>query len=140
MCEELERQFPCRLESVTKGRHVVDAALTAWGIARDDGGSGVRSDVLLVAAELLANAARACRGDIVLSISAHRRSIRILVCDDSAQPAIQRPAPTDGGRGLAIVDALAAHWGQRAFDGSSKAVWATISLPSGSELAVACRL
>ncbi|MEU9758287.1 ATP-binding protein [Streptomyces sp. NPDC047985] len=104
--------------------------LAAWGWPRD----GERTDAAaLVVAELAANAAvhgrREGRGfRLGLGLLPDGR-LRIEVTD----PRGERPVSgacreaEEGGRGLVIVDALAANWGVRPHRPSGKTVWAEIS-------------
>lgn len=142
MCESVELVLDCRFESVADGRHLLGVVLDRWGVAAPVPTSELRGDVLLVASELLANAARACRDRIVLTVEAHRDHIRLDVRDDSPARAVPRPSSPEQltGRGLAIVAALSTEWGQSPYDGATKKVWSDIGLPTGSTLAVECRL
>ncbi|MCX5344350.1 ATP-binding protein [Streptomyces atratus] len=103
--------------------------LVAWGWPRD----GERIDAAaLVVAELAANAVmhgrldgRGFRLGLVLLPSGR---LRIEVTDPCGErlPAACREA-VEGGRGLIIVDALAADWGVHPYPPSGKTVWAEVS-------------
>ncbi|GAA2285453.1 hypothetical protein GCM10010415_64300 [Streptomyces atrovirens] len=102
--------------------------LAEWGHPH---GTETHDTVVLVVAELAANAVlhgRVPGRDFALSLSydAARGAVRIEVTDTHpAQPARKAPdADEDGGRGLVLVDALAADWGVRDRPGPGKTVWA----------------
>ncbi|MFH8475563.1 ATP-binding protein [Streptomyces sp. NPDC018000] len=103
--------------------------LVAWGWPRD----GERTDaVALVVAELAANAVMHGRLDgrgfrLGLALLPSGR-LRIEVTDPCGErlPSASREA-VEGGRGLVIVDALAADWGVHPYPPSGKTVWAEVS-------------
>lgn len=80
-------------------------------------------DLVLLTDELVANALQ--HGSSPREVRLLRRSgvLRIEVDDGSAIPARTRTPSTDGGRGLLLVDALAAGWGQDVRE-NGKTVWA----------------
>jgi anti-sigma regulatory factor (Ser/Thr protein kinase) len=104
----------------------------AWaGAELDRGGLSARErdDVMLLLSELVTNAVRhAGRGEhaaVTVRLAVADGSIRIEVCDagDGFSPAqISRPAPDAiGGRGLFVIDAMAARWGTHR--GGDHCVW-----------------
>lgn len=64
-------------------------------------------------------------GEIELRISRRSSRLRVEVGDDSSQAPIQRHYDLDAqtGRGLALVEALAAAWGVDGVTGDGKIVW-----------------
>jgi serine/threonine-protein kinase RsbW len=86
----------------------------------------------LLAGELLANAVihgpRA--GRIWVEASREGSRVRVAVRDESsALPRRTEASPTAlGGRGVALVDALATRWGVEQHDGTGKTVWFTLDL------------
>ncbi|MFJ6686897.1 ATP-binding protein [Streptomyces werraensis] len=101
---------------------------------REWGDLGVAEIAELLAAELLTNAVRHAHrpsGDgarITLTAYQTRCCLRVEVADPDPNPPVIRHASTDdeSGRGLALVDALADHWGvSERIDG--KAVWFSLS-------------
>ena len=85
----------------------------------------VRDTVALLVSEVATNALVHGRGDVEVRVLAPRDGLlRVEVSD--GDPALPRPraASTDaeGGRGLALVDALAASWGTHASP-TGKVVW-----------------
>ncbi|MFJ8271522.1 ATP-binding protein [Streptomyces sp. NPDC094154] len=106
--------------------------LTEWG---HPSGTEAHDTVVLVVAELAANAVlhgRVPGRDFALALffEEGRDAVRIEVTDTHpALPARMAPGPDqDGGRGLVLVDALAADWGVRDRLGPGKTVWAECAL------------
>ncbi|MFE4756566.1 ATP-binding protein [Streptomyces mirabilis] len=126
------RTFAQRFSSTRRGarlaRLLAAYQLTEWGHPY---GTEVHDAVVLVVAELSANAAlHGCVPGrdfaFLLACDDERGVIRIEVSDTHpAQPARTVPtADEDHGRGLVLVDALAARWGVRDRVGPGKTVWA----------------
>ncbi|AZM64306.1 hypothetical protein DMA10_07740 [Streptomyces sp. WAC 01420] len=114
--------------AVRELRHRLTQALLDWGE------QDIADVAELLAAELLANAvqhALPVNSDCArVTLSAHQDtgSLHVEVADPDPAPPVMRDAATDeeGGRGLALVDALADQWGvaERA-DG--KVVWFSLT-------------
>jgi anti-sigma regulatory factor (Ser/Thr protein kinase) len=87
------------------------------------------ADAVLVADELISNAClhgrphRLCR----LSLDPSRARLRIAVEDGASDPPTPRQPEVSGGRGLLLVDRLAAAWGVTPGP-VTKIVWAEIAL------------
>lgn len=81
----------------------------------------------LVVSELVTNAVMHARVAPRLTLSWDGRCVRIEVSDDGpGRPVLRRPAPTaTSGRGVALVDSLAEHWGVVPGRGG-KTVWAEV--------------
>jgi anti-sigma regulatory factor (Ser/Thr protein kinase) len=113
------------------------AALVRHSIADDLAGNGIDGDsiddVVLVASELVGNAVThaAASFDSSLDVSwdLEADAVIVRVLDGSAELPRQRSTKdTDtGGRGLAIVAAIAADWGVRR-NGRGKQVWARVAI------------
>lgn len=142
MCQRAEVDLECQPESVALGRQFIAATVLEWGVSEGDPAWDVLSDLLLVASEVLGNAVRACLGHIALSVEAHRGYFHLDVRDDNPSPAVRHVSDVGamGGRGLAIVEALAVQWGQSPFNGATKNVWVDVALEPGSVLADGCHL
>ncbi|MDT4891327.1 MAG: hypothetical protein QOE97_362 [Pseudonocardiales bacterium] len=90
-------------------------------------------EVVLVASELVGNAIRHSpvdsSGQVRVGWDASPAGVTLRVTDASTEPPHVRPAgPSDlHGRGLRIVQALAADWGFEAVD-NGKTVWAHVSV------------
>ncbi|MFI5972093.1 SpoIIE family protein phosphatase [Streptomyces sp. NPDC051452] len=114
-------------EALTQARHMVRAAVRAWG-ARE------RADEIeLVADELITNALMHTEGPAIVtlrSLENGERRLRIEVEDSSSALPRRREAGEDGvsGRGLLLVDRLADIWGVEA-RGGGKAVWCEFRVP-----------
>ncbi len=126
------RTFAQRFSATRRGarlaRLLAAHQLTEWGHPH---GSEAHDAVVLVVAELAANAVlhgHVPGRDFALSLShdESRGIVRIEVTDTHpALPARKVPgADADGGRGLLLVDALAADWGVHDRLGPGKTVWA----------------
>ncbi|UWW95604.1 ATP-binding protein [Streptomyces murinus] len=110
-------------ESAATARRLVRVALSAWGL--DD----LTDDAVLIVSELVANAVRhARRRSIRVMVERTApRTVRVAVADFSrALPVPCTPKnDEEGGRGLALIAALAANWGadERRW---GKVVWADL--------------
>jgi anti-sigma regulatory factor (Ser/Thr protein kinase) len=141
MCHQATCVLPSLPITVGAGRNFIAERLSHWGVEVSDVAHVRVSDVLLAASELLSNAVRVNQGrGIGLELLAHRDEIIVSVTDDAPEaPAlVQRLNPyAEGGRGLALVDALSERWGQ-VVHGEHKTVWFIVSVPKGSCLARGC--
>jgi len=85
-------------------------------LCRDWDLESLRSDCSLLVSELVTNAVLHGAGPILLEIDRDDRGLRVAVANESAVGSAS-PSPRDastvdqGGRGLAIVGAVAARWG-----------------------------
>ncbi|MER5211890.1 SpoIIE family protein phosphatase [Streptomyces sp. NPDC002838] len=117
-------------EALSEARHMIRAAVTAWG-ARD------RADEIeLVADELITNALMHTEGSAVVTLRAltgSDRRLRVEVEDASSALPRRREAGESGvsGRGLLLVDLLADVWGVEA-RGGGKCVWCEFVVPERS--------
>ncbi|MEI6360717.1 MAG: ATP-binding protein [Actinomycetes bacterium] len=105
------------LPSAAQARALVRDALPAHGRLED---------IELVASELVANAVEHGEGDVELALALRPPGLRLTVVSGAAagEPQVRPASPEDeGGRGLAIVAALADRWGWDQDDGRL-AVWA----------------
>ena len=124
-------------------QHSLSPAPSAAGVARStlvaelgdrlghtDAADTVQFDVSVVVSELVANAVQAGCTSLVMSVQAHRSSVRLAVSDDA--PGLPRMASASvddlHGRGLTLVAALAVAWGVD-LDAHGKAVWAELAVP-----------
>lgn len=117
-------------EALRSARHMVKAAVRAWG-ARE------RSDEIeLVADELVTNALMHTDGGAIVTIrvlAGPERRLRVEVEDRSSALPRRREAGESGvsGRGLMLVDRLAESWGVDS-RGGGKAVWCEFIVPETS--------
>ncbi|WP_369217587.1 ATP-binding SpoIIE family protein phosphatase, partial [Streptomyces flavofungini] len=115
-------------EALTEARHMIRAAVRAWG-------AGERADEIeLVADELITNALMHTEGSAIVTLrvlSGADRRLRVDVEDSSSALPRRREAGEEGvsGRGLLLVDQLADGWGVDA-RGSGKSVWCEFVMPA----------
>ncbi|WP_425275698.1 ATP-binding SpoIIE family protein phosphatase, partial [Streptomyces albovinaceus] len=115
-------------EALSSSRHMIRAAVRAWG-AKD------RADEIELAAdELITNALMHTDGGAVVTIrvlAGTERRLRVDVEDRSSALPRRRDAGEDGvsGRGLMLVDRLADVWGVES-RGSGKCVWCEFLIPT----------
>ncbi|MFK0235455.1 SpoIIE family protein phosphatase [Streptomyces vinaceus] len=114
-------------EALVAARHMIGAAVRAWG-ARE------RADEIeLVADELIVNALMHTEGPAIVTLrvlAGHERRLRVEVEDRSSALPRRREAGESGvsGRGLMLVDRLADVWGVEP-RGSGKCVWCEFVMP-----------
>jgi anti-sigma regulatory factor (Ser/Thr protein kinase) len=104
--------------SARAARRFLRRALESW---RCD---AIADLVLLAANELVTNAVIHARSAVDLRVQLSNRVVRIEVVDRDPRPPVPRHAPDDatGGRGLAVVEAVASRWGVDPIEGG-KRVW-----------------
>jgi anti-sigma regulatory factor (Ser/Thr protein kinase) len=114
-------------EALAEARHMIRAAVGAWG-ARD-----LSNEIELVADELITNALMHTEGSAIVTLrvltGSHRR-LRVEVEDSSSALPRRREAGESGvsGRGLLLVDLLTDVWGVEA-RGGGKCVWCEFVVP-----------
>lgn len=120
------RVWPATPLSVRRARHELEAALAAWGLG------ALNDTAALVLSELMTNAVThgkvPGRGVGTLFVR-QGEGVRIEVHDcGEGKPDLRMPAEdADGGRGLALVDAVTEQrWGVVGRVGPGKAVWAEL--------------
>ncbi|MGN4159956.1 ATP-binding protein [Streptomyces sp. NEAU-PBA10] len=101
--------LPCTPDSAPAARRLIRQALGAWAL------DGLADDACLVAGEMVANACRHTRSPVI-RVSVTRLDgpgVEIAVTDRSRALPIRKPSRPDAldGRGLVLVDAIAARWG-----------------------------
>lgn len=105
-------------------------------VVAQQGGLADPGDAALVVSELFTNAVvHGPGGQVLVANCLWRDGVRIIVCDGGgpASPQVRQPARSEeGGRGLQVVDMIAAAWGQfRA--GPVQVVWCDLeSHPASS--------
>jgi anti-sigma regulatory factor (Ser/Thr protein kinase) len=126
--EVIVRRWPPSPRSVARARRDLRAALDHWGL------EGLAAVAELVLSELVTNAVRHARVPSGRQIETRYErdcegGLRIEVHDATARMPWMRQAGEDaeGGRGLALVDALTAgRWGVSSRAGVGKLVWAHV--------------
>jgi anti-sigma regulatory factor (Ser/Thr protein kinase) len=116
------RSFPHEPESVPAARRFATKALR--GSLPE-----TLEAVELMVSELATNCIRHTDSGFELTITRTGHDIRIEATDQAGgTPTMRSPKPTDpSGRGLKIIDMLAAEWGVRADSPLGKTVWFTIA-------------
>lgn len=114
---------------VAEVRRSVRATLASWGA------SEIADDMAVVASELASNALRHAGGEATLRLQLAEGRALLEVNDGSAQWPVPRRggAEAEEGRGLLLVQALAAEWGWRPRERGGKTVWASLPAPAGCE-------
>lgn len=120
------RRFDARLwgapSAAAAARDIVAQACAGWQLPH------LIDDAQVVITELVSNAVRHAEGDLRLLVLLRDRLLHLSVADTSEeQPHLILPDPEtgEGGRGLLLIDAIAAAWGSSpTTDG--KVVWATL--------------
>lgn len=106
-------------DSARAARRFVRDTLVAWGCeSRVD-------TVTLLTNELVTNAVLHARSRVELSLHRHGGALRVEVADGSPAAPVRRDYGADQattGRGLALVEALAAVWGVESSD-RGKSIW-----------------
>ena len=119
MCRFAVQEFPSAAESVSRARHWVATTLTQWAIS----GSDIAE---LLTTELMSNAVRHGRGEPTVSVAVERGAVEVGVRDFSDVPPRLQDRLSDptaqSGRGMHIVDTLAADWGVTPLE-LGKCVW-----------------
>jgi len=125
--ESVSTVFPSVPPSASGARRFVGAALQRWDIDQD-----VIDVALLLASELVTNTYRHAGSDARVSVLRRPDVVRVEV-HDSGEGGHVRLRPLDparpDGRGLNIVDALAARWGSMNSEGGTL-VWFELSTES----------
>lgn len=117
--------LPSASSSPTHARAFARQSVAGWNLT-----SSQCDDVLLVVDELVTNAVVHGRGTIGLSLDLVDDAVRIEVVDESSALPTPRRASTTrtGGRGIALVAAIAATWGAVPAPAGGKCVWAEIPI------------
>jgi anti-sigma regulatory factor (Ser/Thr protein kinase) len=117
------RSFPEQPESVTEARRFATGVL-------QDVPPEITATVELLVSELATNCIRHTDSAFDLTIIQAGNQIRVEATDyDVGKPTMQSPKPSDpSGRGLRIVDALAAAWGVEHRSAQGKTVWFTVAV------------
>lgn len=120
---EVTRSFPRRSDQALEVRAFVRTTLARWRVTRPE-------DVVLIASELFSNAVLHGAGLAEIRIGLGPDRVRVEVVDEGSGsvPTVLTPraAGTVTGRGLRIVDRLAATWGTTRDPAGRTAVWAEL--------------
>jgi anti-sigma regulatory factor (Ser/Thr protein kinase) len=126
-----ERRYECSVTSARDARSFCTEQLHDHFGSTGDVNEVVDSAQLIVS-EMITNAVNAECSTTDLRLSCEGDSLRISVHDDGdGLPQVMRASDRDEhGRGLAIIDALAATWGIVRHKGNGKQVWAELTIPA----------
>ena len=105
-----------------QAREAVRSAVTEWQL------TSCLDDALLIASELVTNAATHGFGEVSLHLRVSGSLLRIEVHDEQVDALPETRAPDDtepGGRGLHLVEALSSNWGLEV-GARTKTIWAEI--------------
>ncbi|WP_430786181.1 ATP-binding protein [Actinoplanes sp. G11-F43] len=97
-------------------RRAATAVLTGWGFRDDDW----LDAAAVVVSELVTNAVRHGGGCIELQLEAHGGRVTVSVADGSSVVPRRRDPDGDGGRGIALIEALAAAWSVQNYQGGKR--------------------
>lgn len=111
--ESATLQLNAHPTSPRAAREFVTSTLEDWGWAED------LATAVLLTSELVTNAVLHADSDVTVTVRGER-SLRVEVFDESSVP--PSPDQLGDGRGLRLMDALAASWGVSPQEGG-KAVW-----------------
>ena len=102
-------------------RDFVRTTLVSWGV-RPEG-------CVLLTSELVTNAVRHSRVEVVVTVWRSDARVRIEVRDESPEsPTLGTPGEdATRGRGLTLVDRVADAWGYVRHDGQGKTVWLEVA-------------
>lgn len=127
--ERAEKILSCEPRSAALARRFVDDTLEAWGWSGADDGV-----VRLLVSELVTNSLLHARTDLRVQIAHNGKRLRIAVVDHGSRKPARRghTAGSTTGRGLDLVEALAAEWGVDAVRGG-KAVWFELDWPTAGD-------
>ncbi|MFI5854809.1 ATP-binding protein [Streptomyces parvulus] len=129
--------IPKRRRDVTTARGRLHKALADWGVPDE-----LADVVVLLASELVTNAVLHCRishAQVRVTLTLHGTDLTLEVSDPDRDrlPRLHHSGPNDeGGRGLALVSALADEWGCRQ-ELYTKCVWARFTLAGRRDVAPA---
>ena len=126
--ERIRESLPKEPMAAPVARRLVDRVCREWSLA------DLTERAELVVSELVANAVRHAGRQVTLTLSRHQDQLQISVRDDNDDA--PRRGDADGldehGRGLTLVEAMAATWGTTSIPGG-KVVWAKVAPAHGEE-------
>ena len=80
-------------------------------------------DVVVAMTELVTNSIRYAPGPVTIELATGPTGLTLAVSDTSDVLPEPRQADVEGGRGIAVLAALADRWGVRRREGGGKTVW-----------------
>ena len=127
MIEVASLDLPATLESPRSARRFVTDRLHGWGY------HSIGPDAGLLTSELVTNAVRHGSAPYAVQVVDLHDGVVVTVEDAGHELPIRRYAApeAEGGRGLAIVDSIAAAWGAWAIPEDGKLVWFRLAAGQG---------
>ncbi|MDN3269197.1 ATP-binding protein [Streptomyces sp. MA15] len=123
--------FTAHPEEVARLRRVVRLRLTAWG--HDDLVDAAQLCVSELVSNIVTHVGTGTPGSLVLSEHAGRLRIEVHDPDTRALPTlVDAEVDAEGGRGMALVDAMADRWGVRVYE-DHKVTWCEFVVEGTSE-------
>ena len=125
-----ETELECKPASASHARSLVRSMLTTWGYPE-----AVVDDAGLLISELATNAFVHGRSEgcehFGIGLTSAEEWLILAVSDSSSKMPLRGDAAADheSGRGLALVEALGAHWGAAVCAGGGKVVWVALDAP-----------
>ena len=116
--------LPLGMHAPRTARQALLTVLRGWGFDDADWLGGAE----IVVSELVTNAVVHGGGLVELRVEAHDRRVRMSVADGSSVIPRRRDPDRTGGRGLALIEAVATRWWIEEHEGG-KRVWAELPLP-----------
>jgi anti-sigma regulatory factor (Ser/Thr protein kinase) len=119
-------------ESARAAREFTVATLSGWNL------ENLADEAVIIATELVTNAikhgAAVGHGQVELAWQRHATRVICIVVDGSARPPVLAAADVsaESGRGLLVIEALAASWGWMMVGATQKAVWAVLQFATGA--------
>ena len=110
-------------------RHAATAVLAGWGF-RDETWLDTAAVVI---SELVTNAVNHGGGCVEVRLESHEERVTVFVADGSSVVPRRREPDDRGGRGIALIEAMASGWGVRDHEGG-KQVWVDLELCPGREI------
>ncbi|MEU8657365.1 ATP-binding protein [Actinoplanes philippinensis] len=109
-------------------RRAVTAVLGGWGFRNADW----LDAAAVVVSELVTNAVRHGGGCVALHLEAHDERVIVSVADGSSVVPRRRAPDGDGGRGIALIEALAEAWTVENYRGGKRVLVELAPCPRGS--------
>ena len=121
MCRLASRDLPPDVQAPAEARRMTRHTLGLWELG------DLVPDVSLLVSELVTNVVRHARTPATVMLCVTDGMLEVAVGDEAAQLPVpgassEFDSAREGGRGLQLVDRIAAEWGVRR-DGGSKRVW-----------------
>jgi anti-sigma regulatory factor (Ser/Thr protein kinase) len=117
--------LPATPQSAAASRRFIARILAGWDL------TSLRDTAILLGNELVTNALRHARSAVEVELTRRASTLRIAIHDATVTPPVRRfnGPEASSGRGLAMVEALAAGWGVLPRPPAGKTVWFELRVP-----------